>query len=69
MRDRVAYGIAAGTWGGRDERTLPPWALSAADVPRVTEGAFDSWVPPHDDKFEARPFGSRHPGMAEAHAE
>ena len=55
INNRVAYGIAAGTWGGRDADHVKPYSLTAADFPRTTEEAFDTWYPPVDTKLEQRP--------------
>ena len=46
MTNRLAYGLAAGAWGGRDVDHAPDHALLAADFPWTSQEAFDAWVPP-----------------------
>ena len=55
ISNRIAYGFAAGTWGGRDPDHLPSHCLSAADFPKCTEETFDNWIPPTTTKLENRP--------------
>ena len=55
ISNRVAYGCAAGTWGGRDADHVSPHSLTAADFPKCTEETFHNWLPPHDTKLEKRP--------------
>ena len=58
VTNRMAYGVAAMAWGGKDHRELPAWSLSAADFPRCKAEAFDGYAMPADTKLEQRP---RHP--------
>ena len=55
MSNRLAYGLALGAWGGRDVAHAPSWSLTAADFPKMTQEAFDAWIPPTDNKRENRP--------------
>ena len=51
----MAYGVAAFAWGGKNQKDLPSWSLSAADFPVTREEGFDSYVMPADLKLEGRP--------------
>ena len=55
ISNRIAYGMAAGTWGGRDADHVKPYSLTAADFPKTSEETFDNWFPPTDTKLEPRP--------------
>ena len=58
VTNRLAYGIAAFTWGGRDHGSLPDWAVSVADFPHCKAEEFDAYTMPPGTKLEPRP---RHP--------
>ena len=58
VTNRVAYGLASLSIGGREVKSLPEYALSVADFPLTSEEDFDNFVPPPDSRLEKRP---RHP--------
>ncbi|CAE7796727.1 unnamed protein product, partial [Symbiodinium necroappetens] len=58
VTNRVAYGLASLSIGGREVKSLPGYALSVADFPLTSEEDFDNFVPPPDSRLEKRP---RHP--------
>ena len=58
VTNRIAYGLAALSIGGREVKSLPEYSLSVADFPLTSEEDFDNFVPPPDSRLEKRP---RHP--------
>ena len=58
VSNRICYGVASLSWGGKDHRALPAWSLSAADFPFCKAEVFDAYTMPAESKLEARP---RHP--------
>ena len=61
VTNRIAYGLAALSIGGREVKSLPEYSLSVADFPLTSEEDFDNFVPPPDSRLEKRP---RHPVMS-----
>ena len=58
--NRVAYAIAAASWGGRDQDRAPRWALGASDFTRTTREEFERFVPHCDaTHMEKRPAWSK----------
>lgn len=58
ITNRLAYGIAALSWGGRDHRELPPCAVSMADFTQARAEDFHEYVAPMGHKLEGR---AKHP--------
>ena len=58
ISNRIAYGFASLSIGGRDVKSLPEHCLSVADFPLTSEEDFDNFVHPADNKLERKP---RHP--------
>ena len=58
INNRVAFGLASLSFGGKDTRALPEHCLSAADFPLTSEEDFDRFVGTVDQKLEKRP---KHP--------
>ena len=58
VTNRIAYGLASLSIGGREVKSLPEYSLSVADFPLTSEEDFDNFVPPPDSRLEKRP---RHP--------
>ena len=52
--NRVAFGLASMSIGGRDIRSIPEYALAASDFPLTTEEDFDSFGGATDTKMEKR---------------
>ena len=52
--NRVAFGLASMSIGGRDVRSIPEYALAASDFPLTTEEDFDSFGGATDTKMEKR---------------
>lgn len=52
--NRVAFGLASMSIGGRDMRSIPEYALAASDFPLTTEEDFDSFGGATDTKMEKR---------------
>ena len=46
VSNRMAYGIAALAWGGKDHVDLPSWSLSSADFPHCKAEVFDDYAMP-----------------------
>eukprot|EP00435_Cladocopium_sp_Y103_P053696 s1782_g17.t1 len=55
INNRIAYGLASMSLGGKDTKTVPDFCLSAADFPLTSEEEFDSWSGCVDLKLEKRP--------------
>eukprot|EP00438_Fugacium_kawagutii_P034289 Skav220346 [mRNA] locus=scaffold2224:194593:200853:+ [translate_table: standard] len=55
INNRIAYGLAAMSLGGKDAKTVPDYSLSAADFPLTSEEEFDGWTGCVDLKLEKRP--------------
>eukprot|EP00438_Fugacium_kawagutii_P016374 Skav203835 [mRNA] locus=scaffold4932:42892:55316:- [translate_table: standard] len=55
INNRVAYGLAAMSLGGKDVKSLPEYSLSAADFNLASEEEFDNWTGCSDLKLEKRP--------------
>eukprot|EP00438_Fugacium_kawagutii_P001653 Skav236324 [mRNA] locus=scaffold97:181652:191974:+ [translate_table: standard] len=55
INNRVAYGLASLSLGGKDIKALPDYCLSAADFPLTSEEEFDNWSGCSDVKLEKRP--------------
>eukprot|EP00435_Cladocopium_sp_Y103_P035201 s1779_g9.t1 len=55
INNRIAYGLASMSLGGKDTKTVPDFCLSAADFPLTSEEEFDSWSGCADLKLEKRP--------------
>jgi len=55
INNRLAYGIATLSWGGKNAQDLQPWALGVADFPKTDPEEFENFVTPADTKLEARP--------------
>ena len=55
INNRVAYGLASLSLGGKDIKSLPDYCLSAADFPLTSEEGFDGWTGCPDQKLEKRP--------------
>lgn len=58
INNRVAFGLASLSFGGKDTRALPDHCLSAADFPLTSEEDFDRYTGTVDQKLEKRP---KHP--------
>ena len=52
--NRIAFGLASMSLGGRDLRSLPDYCLAASDFPLTTEEDFDSFGGTTDSKMEKR---------------
>ena len=52
--NRIAFGLASMSIGGRDLRTLPDYSVAASDFPLTTEEDFDSYGGAPDSKMEKR---------------
>ena len=52
--NRVAFGLASMSIGGRDLKTIPDYCIAASDFPLTTEEDFDSYGGPTDSKMEKR---------------
>jgi hypothetical protein len=46
ITNRIAYGVAAFAWGGKDHREMPSWSLSVADFVVCRAEHFDSYTMP-----------------------
>ena len=57
INNRIAYGLASMSFGGKDLRAIPDHHLSAADFPLTGEEEFDSFAGMADLKLEKRPRG------------
>ena len=55
LNNRVAFGLASLSLGGKDTRQLPDHCLSAADFPLTSEEDFDRYAGTVDNKLEKRP--------------
>lgn len=55
ISNRIAYGLAAMRFGGKDIKSLPEYCISAADFPLTGEEEFDNWAGCADLKLEKRP--------------
>ena len=55
INNRVAYGMASLSVGGKDARAIPEYNLSSADFPLTSEEEFDNFVGSPDLKLEKRP--------------
>ena len=55
LNNRVAFGLASLSLGGKDVKALPDYCLSAADFPLTSEEDFDGFVGTTDNKLERRP--------------
>lgn len=55
LNNRVAFGLASLSLGGKDTRQLPDHCLSAADFPLTSEEDFDKYAGTVDNKLEKRP--------------
>ena len=55
INNRIAFGLASLSLGGRDVKALPDYALSAADFPLTSEEEFDGFAGTPDNKLEKRP--------------
>eukprot|EP00438_Fugacium_kawagutii_P005313 Skav210287 [mRNA] locus=scaffold475:3020:13981:- [translate_table: standard] len=55
INNRIAYGLASFSIGGKDAKTVPEYCLSAADFPLTSEEEFDGWTGCVDLKLEKRP--------------
>lgn len=55
ISNRIAYGLAAMSIGGKDVKSLPEYCISAADFPLTGEEEFDIWTGSSDLKLEKRP--------------
>eukprot|EP00438_Fugacium_kawagutii_P005702 Skav227832 [mRNA] locus=scaffold948:391182:404479:+ [translate_table: standard] len=55
INNRVAYGLASMSIGGKDTKSVPEFCLSVADFPLTSEEEFDGWVGCTDMKLEKRP--------------
>ena len=52
--NRVAFGLASMSIGGRDLKSIPDYSLAASDFPLTTEEDFDSYGGTADSKMEKR---------------
>ena len=55
INNRIAYGMASMSFGGKDARAIPDYNLSAADFPLTSEEEFDNFLGSTDLKLEKRP--------------
>ena len=55
ISNRIAYGLASMSLGGKDVKSVPDHCLSAADFPLTSEEEFDNWSGCADLKLEKRP--------------
>ena len=55
INNRIAFGMASLSFGGKDTRALPDYCLSAADFPLTSEEDFDRFTGTVDNKLEKRP--------------
>ena len=55
INNRIAYGMASMSFGGKDARAIPEYNLSAADFPLTSEEEFDNFLGSTDLKLEKRP--------------
>jgi len=55
MTNAIAYGLASGSWGGRDVASAAEWSLLVSNFPWCDQEAFDDFRPPADLKREPRP--------------
>ena len=55
ISNRIAYGLASMSLGGKDAKTVPEFCLSVADFPLTSEEDFDGWTGCSDLKLEKRP--------------
>lgn len=55
INNRIAFGMASLSLGGKDTKALPDYCLSAADFPLTSEEDFDGFVGTVDNELEKRP--------------
>eukprot|EP00435_Cladocopium_sp_Y103_P015205 s4477_g3.t1 len=55
INNRLAYGLASMSLGGKDTKAIPDYCISAADFPLTSEEEFDNWAGCSDMKLEKRP--------------
>ncbi|CAE8721383.1 unnamed protein product [Polarella glacialis] len=55
INNRMAYGLASLSFGGRDHRSNPDHSSGARDFSSTSEEAFDAYIPPSDNELERPP--------------